>query len=259
MRGTRWSGAARGFALLLISVAWLTVLCGKQAQAQQFNSDSYLSKPHGMATIILTVGERNSIFMNTFSLFPRWEFTAAAYIYNGDADKKTNDGYSTTFYAKYMFYENKAKTGGFAVKAGTGIDPGYLATVGLQDAFQTYWMNAPTTLPLFDNKISWDLMPGASVTRDYAGGGAATAFTYSTRVAWYVFGPTGSLVGEVFGATGEAETIPEYKIGWRWEPNQHVVLALTYGDEFHGDNGAGIEVGAMLFTPQFLCIGGCKK
>ena len=169
MHGAKWGRAVRGFTLLLLPLVWLTVLCGKQAQAQQFNSDSYLSKPHGMATIILTVGERNSIFMNTFSLFPRWEFTAAAYIYNGDANKKTNDGYSTTFYGKYMFYENKAKTGGFAVKAGTGIDPGYLATVGLQDAFQTYWMNAPTTLPLFDNRLSWDIMPGASVTLDYGG------------------------------------------------------------------------------------------
>jgi hypothetical protein len=246
--------------LIFLSLLWFLASWGRPAEAQQYNSDSYLSKPHGMATIILTVGERNSIFMNTFSLFPRWEFTAAAYIYNGDADKKTNDGYSTTFYAKYMFYENKAKTGGFAVKAGTGLDPGYLATVGLQDAFQTYWMNAPATLPLLNDRLSWDIMPGASVTRDYGEGkGTASAFTYSTRMAWYAFGPTASIVGEVFGATGEAETIPEYKIGWRWEPNQHVVLALTYGDEFHGDNGAGVELGAMLFTPQFLCFGGCKK
>ena len=87
----------------------------------------------------------------------------------------------------------------------------------------------------------------------------ARASSPSTRLAWYAFGPTASIVGEVFGAVGEAETIPEYKIGWRWEPNQHVTLALTYGDEFHGNNGAGVELGAMLFTPQFLCLGGCKE
>ena len=71
-------------------------------QAQQFNSDNYLSKPHGVATIILTYGERNSMLMNTFSLFPRWEFTAAVYIYNNDDDPSTDDGYSTSFYFKYM-------------------------------------------------------------------------------------------------------------------------------------------------------------
>jgi hypothetical protein len=240
--------------LLCITICLaFTSLHGAPAEAQQFNSDSYLSKEHGMATLILTVGERNSILMNTFSLFPRWELTAAIYIYNADNDPKTDDGYSTSFYGKYMFFENRAKTGGFAVKAGTGMDPGYLATVGLQDAFQTYWTNAPVTVPLFGNKVSWDLMPGASVSFDYGENKrTAPSFTYSTRMAWYAFGPTASIVGEVFGSAGDVHTIPEYKMGLRWEPNQHVVLALTYGDEFHGDNGAGIEFGAMLFSPPFL-------
>jgi hypothetical protein len=228
-------------------------VCGT-ARAQQYNSDSWLSKPHGMATVILTAGERTEMFMTTFSLFPRWEFTAAAYLYNSDDDPTTDDGYSTSYYAKYMFYENQAQTGGAAVKFGTGLDPGYLVdNVGLKDAFQTYWMNTPATLPLFDNKLSWDIMPGASVTRDYGyGGNTAWAFTYSTRAAWYCFGPEASIVGEVFGSAGEARNIPEYKIGVRWEPNQHVVWALTYGEEFDGPNGAGLEIGVMLFSPPFL-------
>ena len=33
-------------------------VCGP-AQAQQFSSDNYLSKPHGVATLILTAGERS--------------------------------------------------------------------------------------------------------------------------------------------------------------------------------------------------------
>jgi hypothetical protein len=77
-------------------------------------------------------------------------------------------------------------------------------------------------------------------------------------MAWYVFSPESAIVGEVFGAEGGTTAIPEYRIGWRWEPSQHVVLALTYGDEFNGDNGAGLEAGLMLFSPPFLCIGGCK-
>jgi len=236
------------------------LLLSRPARAQQFNSDSYLSKPHGMATLILTYGDRNDIFMNTFSLLPRWEFTAAVYIYNTDDNPKTDDGYSTSLYAKYMFYENKAKTGGFAMKAGTGMDPGYLGTYGLKDAFKTYWTNAPATIPLFDNKLSWDIMPGASITMDYGTRDVtAAAFTYSTRLAYYPTSPTWSIVGEVFGAEGDVTSIPEYKVGPRWEPNQHVVLALTYGQEFNGSNGAGWEVGAMLFSPPFLCLGGCDK
>jgi hypothetical protein len=82
----------------------------RPAQAQQYNSDSYLSKPHGMATIIMTAGDRNFMWMITASLLPRWEFTTAAYVYDNDDDLKTDDGYSTSYYAKYMFYENKAKT-----------------------------------------------------------------------------------------------------------------------------------------------------
>ena len=37
----------------------------------------------------------------------------------------------------------------------------------------------------------------------------------------------------------------------RWEPSQYAVFALTYGAEFDGPNGAGFEIGVMLFTPPF--------
>ena len=62
--------------------------------AQQFNSDSWISKPHGTITLIPTFGQRNSMLMNTYSLFPKWEFTIAAYLYNDDGDPLTDDGYS---------------------------------------------------------------------------------------------------------------------------------------------------------------------
>jgi hypothetical protein len=229
--------------------------------AQQFNSDSWLSKAHGTITLIPTTGERNSMIMNTYSLFTRWEFTMAAYLYNNDGDPLTDDGYSTSYYAKYMFYENEAKTGGAAVKAGTGMFPGYFnGQDRTRDAFKTYWMNAPVTLPLFKNTLSIDLMPGTSMTRNYgADETTAFAFTYSFRAAWYPFNPELAFVGEIFGAEGAAVAIPEYKAGIRWEPNQYSVFALTYGQEFNGTNGAGFEVGVMLFTPPFACLGGCDK
>jgi hypothetical protein len=238
-------------------VLCFVVLSAGRAGAQQFNSDSYLSKPHGMATIILTYGERNSMIMNTFSLIPRWEFTAAAYIYNDDRNPGTDDGYSTSLFAKYMFYENKAKTGGFAMKAGTGLDPGYLDEQNrLKDAFRTFWTNAPVTVPLFDNKVSWDLMPGASVSTDFGPENInAWLFTYTTRMAWYPTAPTWSLVGEVVGAEGKGTSPAEYRVGFRWEPNPHAVFALTFDEEFKGGDGAGWEFGMMLFTPPFFQIG----
>jgi hypothetical protein len=231
------------------------------ALAQQYNSDSWLSKPHGMATIIPTVGQRNSMIMTTFSLFPKWEFTIAGYFYNDDKNPLTDDGYSATIYAKYMIYQNKKETGGAAVKAGTGMFPGTInGEDRAKDAFKTYWVNFPCTIPFFNNKISWDLMPGASVTKNY-GPDSTTAwgFTYSTRVAWYPFDYKWSLVGEVFGTEGGVTAIPEYKIGVRWEPSQYAVFAITYGQEFNGTGGAGFEFGIMLFSPPFLCFKGCNK
>jgi hypothetical protein len=237
------------------------LICFLSVSAQQFNSDSWLSKPHGMVTIIPTTGERNSMLMTTFSLFPRWEFTIAGYFYNHDSDPLTDDGYSSSYYAKYMFYQNKKETGGAAVKAGTGMRPGTINGENREkDAFQSYWVNFPCTIPLFNNKLSWDLMPGVTVNHNY-GESKTTAWgaTYSTRMGWYPFDPRWSLVGEVFGTAGEAEAIPEYKIGLRWEPSQYAVFAVTYGQEFAGNNGAGFEVGIMLFSPPFVCFNGCNK
>ena len=198
--------------------------------------------------------------MNTYSLFPKWEFTMAAYLYNNDSDPTTNDGYSTSFYLKYMFYQNKQETGGAAVKMGTGMFPGTLdADLRAKDAFRTFWMNTPVTIPLLNNRISWDLMPGASMTKDYeVNEYTAWAFTYTTRVAWYPRGPKASLVGEIFGSAGETSGLPEYRFGLRWEPSPFAVIAFTYGQEFGGNNGAGFEFGLMLFTPPFACIGGCN-
>jgi len=248
--------------LKLCSVALVLagILIGNRALAQQFNSDSYISKPHGMATIILTTGEHTTMFMTTFSLFPRWEFTVAGYLFNTDADKKTGEGTQVSAYAKYMFYENAAKTGGFAVKGGTGMKPSYILDgSGYQTSSQTWWMNAPATIPFFDNRLSWDIMPGWSATPNSEGSGhTAWAFTYSTRLAWYPVNMKWALVGEAFGAAGEAKLDPEYKVGLRWEPNAHVNIAVTYGAKFNGSPGSGFEIGAMLFSPPFLCFSGCK-
>jgi hypothetical protein len=209
-----------------VIIAFITVHTIMHVNAQQFNSDSWLSKAHGTITLIPTVGQRNTMLMNTYSLFTRWEFTMAAYLYNNDNDPTTNDGYSTSLYAKYMFYENKTATGGAAIKAGTGMFPGTIdKELRAKDAFKTFWMNAPVTIPLFKNEVSWDLMPGVSMTRNYGEEHTtAWAFTYSTRLAWYPRSPQWSVVGEVFGSAGQTGSIPEFKAGFRWEPSKYAVL-----------------------------------
>ncbi|HUM00681.1 MAG TPA: hypothetical protein VL084_00220 [Thermoanaerobaculia bacterium] len=237
----------------------LYFLSGNRALAQQFNSDSWISKPLGTVTAILTTGERTTMFMETFSLFRNWEFTAAQYVYNKDSDRKTSEGTQGSLYAKYMFYENREKTGGFSVKAGAGMRPSYqLDGSGYQTPKTTLWMNAPATIPFFDNKLSWDIMPGWSATLDSEGkGNTAWAFTYSTRLAWNPVGPQWAIVGEVYGAVGEAKLDPEFRIGLRYEPNVHVNIAFTYDQMFNGSPGAGWEIGVMLFSPPFLCFSGC--
>lgn len=245
--------------LTILAIVFLT--CKPFLQAQQFNSDSWLSKPHGTITIIPTYGQRNSMLMNTYSLFPRWEFTIAGYMYNNDGDPATDDGYSTSLFAKYMIYQNKSASGGAAIKAGTGLFPGTIDGEDRgKDAFKTYWINTPVTIPFLKNTLSWDLMPGTSVTANYGQEKkTAWAFTYSTRLAWYPANPKWSIVGEVFGSEGDVVATPEFKFGLRWEPSNYAVFAITYGQEFTGSNGAGFELGVMLFTPPFACLGGCDK
>ena len=185
----------------------------------------------------------------------------ALYQYNNDGNPLTDDGHSSTIYGKYMFYENKKQTGGASVKAGTGMRPGTITGEDKNNnAFQSFWINFPCTIPFFNNKLSWDLMPGFSVTNNY-GVDKVTAlgFTYSTRLAYYPIGPKWSAVGEMFGTEGEQTAIPEYKVGVRWEPSQYAVFAVSYGHEFNGPEGAGFEVGIMLFSPPFVCFKGCKK
>lgn len=252
------------FCILTIQPAGIffsILLSINSAGAQQFNSDNWLSKPAGVMTIIPTFGERSSMLMNTFALIPRWEFTIAAYLYNDDKDKGTDDGYSTSFYAKYMIYENKAQTGGFAIKGGTGMFPGTLnADIREKDALKTFWVNMPVTISMYGNKISWDLMPGASVTRNIQEDSInGWAFTYSTRLAYNPWGPKLSIVGEVFGSEGGTGTIPEYKAGLRYDLSRYATFALTYGQEFAGNKGAGFEFGVMLFTPPFASIGGIRS
>lgn len=83
--------------------------------------------------------------------------------------------------------------------------------------------------------------------------------TWSARVAVYKIIPQSSIVGEVFGTTGEAYAEPQWKVGVRWEHMPRIVVAATYGRAFNGEPGARFEIGASVFTDPFLCFKGCRK
>ena len=221
--------------------------------AQQFNSDNYLTMPHGTGTFVLTTGERNSGMVSSFALIKNFEFFAQAFLFRDGRVDDYSQHFTTTVYAKYMFWVNEANTGGAAVFLGFGKSPGFYAQDGYLPLHKNYWTALPVTIPFFNNTISWDIMPGALVDLDY-GNNKETAwgFTYSTRVAVYKVIPKTAIVGEVFGTEGQAYSKPEYKVGLRWEPNSFIVPAISYGACFDGSPGAGFEIGVVIFSPPFL-------
>lgn len=251
-----------GIKLYIFSCLFLIIVSTHNpVKAQQYNSDSYIAKPVGITTIIFTLGQRYNLLYTAYSLIPRWEFTTAAWIYNNDNNPNTDDGYSTTFYIKYMYFQNKKKTGGAAAKLGTGAFPGILTEENrVKDAFRTYWMNFPVTIPFYKDKFSWDIMTGVTYKQHYGSdGNPAWSFTYSSRLAWYPFSPKWSMVGEVFGSEGQSVSIPQFKLGIRYEPNDNDVFSITYGQQFNGTQGALFEIGMMIYTPPFLSFGGRHK
>lgn len=68
----------------------------------------------------------------------------------------------------------------------------------------------------------------------------------------FYFNPKTAIVGEVYGTEGQAYSTPEYKVGLRWEPNDYIIPAITYSSNFEGGLGAGLEIGIVIFAPQFL-------
>jgi len=221
--------------------------------AQQFNTDNYLTMPHGTGTFVLTAGQRNAAIINSFALIPRWEFFAQATLYWSNESQDIPQHFTTNVYAKYMPYENKEKTAGVGVFLGYGVSPFYYDKTALLARHTNLWTAVAGTIPFFNNMIFWDIMPGGMVDFDY-GNNKKTAwgFTYSTRIAIYKIIPQSAIVGEIYGTAGELYSEAEYKVGIRWEPNNTVIPAITYGAGVDGSSGPGFEIGVVIYTPQFL-------
>ena len=223
------------------------------AKAQQFNSDSYLVMPHGTGTFVFTAGQRNSTFVASFGLIPKFEFFVQTNLYWEDQEIESPQHFSTTLYAKYSIWVDKNKTGGLSVFLGWGHSPSYYLQNEYLNDHKNYWTALTYTLPLFNNAVSWDLMPGATVDLEYGESKeAAWAFTYSSRLNIYKIIPQTAIVAEIYGTEGQIHSKPEYKVGLRWEPNAFIIPALTYGNNVSGTGGAGFEIGIIIFTPQYL-------
>ncbi len=223
------------------------------AVAQQFNTDNYLVMPHGTGTFVLTAGERNSTMVSSFGLIPGFEFFVQANLFWEDKKQNSPQHFTTTLYAKYQVWINKEKNGGLGAFLGVGNSPGYYNLNDYQNPHKNYWTAFAYTLPLFNNNVYWDLMPGALVDFDAEESNkAAWGFSYSTRLNIYSIIPKSAIVAEFYGTEGSVYSKPEYKIGVRWEPNDFIVPAFTYSNNISGTGGAGFEIGIAIFSPQFL-------
>ena len=239
--------------VLKIGVVLLFLSTISQVNGQQFNSDSYVVMPHGTGTFVFTAGERNSTIIGSFGLIPKFEFFIQTNLYWEDEEIQSPQHFSTTLYAKYSIWVDQNKTGGLSVFLGWGHSPSYFMLNEFLNDHKNYWSALTYTLPLFNNAVSWDLMPGATVDLEYGDKKeAAWAFTYSSRLNIYKIIPKTAIVAEIYGSEGQIHAKPEYKVGLRWEPNDFIIPALTYGNNFSGTGAAGFEIGIIIFTPQYL-------
>ena len=149
-------------AILIINLGMCSLI-----SAQQYNSDNYLVMPHGIGTIVLTTGERNVSFVTSLALIPKFEFAVAGYLFWDDQTTQSPQHFTTSLYAKYSVWVNKENNGGLAAFLGLGNSPSYYEQTQFVDLHKNYWTAIAFTLPLFNNKLSWDLFPGAIVDIDY--------------------------------------------------------------------------------------------
>ncbi len=237
---------------LLIILLFAQVLF-TPSMAQQFVTDNYLAMPHGTETVVLTTGQRSANITTSFSLIRNWEFFAQANLFWAVVDQEIPQHFTASVFSKWMFWENQNKNGGGAFFLGYGKSPSYWQNTEFLEERKNVWSSFSFTFPLFNNFISWDIMPG--VILDWGDNfeiNSVWSFTYASRIAVYKIIPKSAIVFETYGSEGEAFSPPEYKVGIRWEPNETIVPALTYSGRFDGSRGARIEIGVMIFSPRFL-------
>lgn len=248
---------ARHLRLALCCLA-MTLVYPLKGEAQQFNGDNQWVAPHGVATLVGSVGEEYAQAYLVAALLPEWEFNLQLTQYYDDPEAESGSYTATNIYAKRRLQENEAGTTGYAVMAGTGIFPDHRELGERMQAFESWYAMGIATYGFLDDKVLLDILPGVVVNLDQGPqGDSAWGFTYSSRVAVYGVIPSSAIVAEVYGTAGEAEAEPGYRIGVRWESPKWIVAA-SFADIFDEDGGAGFELGVMYLTDPRFCFGGCR-
>ena len=230
-----------------------------ESTAQQFAGDNQWVAPHGVATLVGTVGEEYSQAYLVAALVPEWEFNLQLTHYYDDPEVDTGSYTATNFFVKRRLIEDESGKTGYAVMAGTGVFPDHRELGERMQAFESWYAAGIGTYGFLDDQVLLDVLPGVVVNLDQgAAGDTAWGFTYTSRVAIYGVIPSSAIVAEVFGTAGEAESKPGFRFGVRWESPKFIVAA-TFSDNFNGDGGAGCELGAMYLTEPRFCFGGCRK
>ncbi len=228
------------------------------ANAQQFAGDNQWVAPHGVATIVGTVGEEYSQFYAIGALVPEWEFNLQLTHYYDDPRGGDDEYTATSLFAKHRLSQSEDEATGYSVLFGTGLTPEHKEAGEVNDAFQSWWVMGTGTYAFANNSVLLDVLPGVTYNVDREQHSeSAWGFTYMSRLAVYDVIPQSAIVGEVFGTAGEAYAEPAYRVGVRWE-SPKLVAALTYSDAFDGSYGAGWEFGVIYFTEPRFCYGGCR-
>ena len=166
----------------LISVFPMLALVAP-AQAQQFMGDNQWTAPHGVSTQVITVGEEYSQYYFVLAAMDGLELNAQFIHYYDDPRDSTESHTSTMLYAKYRISENDAKTTGYSVFIGTGINPDYLEQGEVTQAFDSYFSTLTATYGWNNDRVLLDVMPGFTVNLDQGETGEnAWGFTYTSRL-----------------------------------------------------------------------------
>ena len=124
------------------------------AGAQQFNADNQWVAPYGVGTVAATTGEEYSTLVLVAALVPEWKFNLGETHYDSSSEGLTESHHTGTLYVKHRFYENEQASGGLAIMAGTGIDPGHLEAGEVTDTFESWWANLVYTIPFNDGQVT---------------------------------------------------------------------------------------------------------
>lgn len=230
----------------------LHFMTSRETNAQQFAADNHWVAPHGVLTMIGTAGQKYMMFNAVGAIIPEWEFNVQVINYYSDPTNSAETYTAGSFFVKHRLKQNEAETAGQAIMLGTGVVPQHLAKGEVTRSLMSWWALWISTYSFCDDRVLWDILPGATLNLDYKqSGNTAWGFTYSSRVAIYKIVPRSALVAEIFGTAGTAASPISYRAGIRWESPKWVFTG-TYSYAFDGSYGAGFEIGFVFFTePQF--------